>query len=683
LNQRLGGVVEQASGTRQMGSPAKMIPEASSSSFRDQSWELQRSWKAKSDERVGDRLRFAGLALLLAVATLLVYAQACQFGFVLLDDSLYVTDNVHVQAGLTLRNVAWSFTTLRDGAWVPLTWLSLMADSDLYGGHPGGFHFTNIMLHTLNTVLLFAFLTSATGQKVPSALVSGLFALHPLHVESVVWISERKDVLSTLFGLLSLLAYVRYATYRTSVNYLVVFAFFVCSLLAKQTLVTLPFVFLLLDYWPLNRISLTEPAGRLPDGTAAAREIAPGTMSIQRSAAVRLLLEKVPLLFVSAGFSVIVFIAQSREKHAVQDLNMLSLTTRFANAAVAYVAYLEKTIFPHDLAVYYPHPGNRLSSLAVFEAAAVIAAISACAVVWWRRHPYFLVGWAWYLGTLVPMIGIVQVGAQQMADRYTYFPLIGVFLGLVWTIRSLVSPFVPAGTLRARTLGVIAVIGFVVLGAMTSWQLSYWHDDVTLFTHDVASTADCAFTRNKLGCALGAAGKPHEAIEQFEWALRVDPRAVDAEYNIGVGMAQLGQLDQAVAHYRAALAISDLCAGAHNNLALVQNERGQYDEAKIHLRRAIEVNPEYADAYMNLGLVCLNSGDYAGAISNSQRALELGPRLIDCHRIIALALVAQGRPDEAISRLRYLLTISPENASARRELAHLLAGNANRPPGLR
>jgi protein O-mannosyl-transferase len=655
----------------------KMIPEAPASSVQDRSWELQRPWEAEGAGRVSERWRSFGLGLLLALATLLVYAQACQFGFVLLDDSLYVTNNVHVQTGLTLRNVAWSFTTLRDGAWIPLTWLSLMADSDLYGARPGGFHFTNVVLHTLNTVLLFAFLTRATGQKVPSALVAALFALHPLHVESVVWISERKDVLSTFFGLISLIAYVRYARGRTWVSYLVTFVFFVCSLLAKQTLVTLPCVFLLLDYWPLKRFSWAEPAACLPNGLAVASEVAAGTASARKSAFGRLLLEKVPFLFVSAGFSAITFVAQSGID-AVQNLNMLPLKIRFANVPVAYVAYLEKTFFPHDLAVYYPHPGSQLGWPAVCAAASIVATVSACAIIWSRRHPYLLVGWAWYLGTLVPMIGIVQVGSQQMADRYTYFPLIGVFLGLVWTIRSLVTPFVPAGTLRARWLQAVSLLGLAVVGAIACRQVSYWQDDLTLFTHAVASTADSPLIQDKLGCALIKVGKPREGIEHFELAARLDPRMVEPQYNLGVALAQLGQLDQAVAQYRAALAISDLHVGAHNNLGLIQNQRGQYDAAKLHFRRAIELSPDYAEAHMNLGLACLKSGDYAAAISNSEQALALKPLLLDCHRIIARALVAQGRPEAAIRRLQYAISLSPDDDAARTELQQLLAGNGTR-----
>jgi protein O-mannosyl-transferase len=265
-----------------------------------------------------------------------------------------------------------------------------------------------------------------------------------------------------------------------------------------------------------------------------------------------------------------------------------------------------------------------------------------------------------------------------MADRYTYFPLIGVFLGLVWTIRSLVTPFVPAGTLRARWLQAVSLLGLAVVGAIACRQVSYWQDDLTLFTHAVASTADSPLIQDKLGCALIKVGKPREGIEHFELAARLDPRMVEPQYNLGVALAQLGQLDQAVAQYRAALAISDLHVGAHNNLGLIQNQRGQYDAAKLHFRRAIELSPDYAEAHMNLGLACLKSGDYAAAISNSEQALALKPLLLDCHRIIARALVAQGRPEAAIRRLQYAISLSPDDDAARTELQQLLAGNGTR-----
>jgi protein O-mannosyl-transferase len=650
-----------------------MIPEVSSSSFHDQGWELQRSWNVDKKTRVGERFKLAGLALLLAVATFVVYARACQFGFALLDDPPFITGNPHVQAGLTLNSIVWSFTNARDGAWDPLTWLSLMADSDLYGEHAGGFHFTNIVFHTLNTLLLFAFLVRATGLKVPSAIVSGLFALHPLHVESVVWISERKDVLSTFFGLLALFAYAAYAKRPNWKSYLAAFAFFVLSLLSKQTLVTLPFVLLLVDYWPLDRFNSAQTAV-LATGASAAVS-APSW----RKRAGRLVLEKLPFFFVSLAFCAIAVISQI-QKHAVQEFGALPLKIRVGNAFVAYIAYLEKTFFPHDLAIYYPHPGLQLSWRSVFLAALVIAATSGVALACARRLPYLLVGWFWYLGTLVPMIGIVQIGAQQMADRYTYFPLIGIFFGSVWTVRSLLLPFVPAGSLRSRVCAAAVLVGFLILGGLASWQISYWQDDVTLFSHDVATTAPCAFTRNKLGVALAAAGKPREGIEQFERALSIDPQAVDAQYNIGVALTQLGELDQAAAHFRATLALSDEYAGAHMNLALIESQKGRLDEAKAHLRRAIQITPGYAEAYLNLGMICLNSGDTAGAISNSRRAIELDPRLIDAYRILARTLVAQGHPDEAIRWLKHALTIAPQNEAARIDLARIAPAGGPKPP---
>jgi protein O-mannosyl-transferase len=651
-----------------------MIPEAPSSAFYDRNWELQRPWLAGKDARAGDRWGTPGLCFLLAVATFLVYAQACRFGYVQIDDPIYVSNNRNVQAGLTVRTVVWSFTTFHDGDWLPLTWLSLMADSSLYGEHPGAFHFTNILLHTLNTLLLFAFLLKATGQRFPSALVAALFALHPLHVESVAWISERKDVLSTFFGLLSLLAYVRYARRRDLWSLAVCFLLFGCSLLAKQTLVTLPCVFLLLDYWPLHRLSLSRLGSSTADDAAPEPATRAGATSPRVSGAARLLLEKVPFLMVSAAFCVIVMAAQS-SKNAVQTFTTLPLPIRLANAAVAYVGYLEKTFYPHNLAVYYPHRGNQLGWSAVCVAATLIVAISACAIVWSRRHPYLFVGWAWYLGTLVPMLGIIQVGGQQMADRYTYFPSIGIFIAVVWTVRSLSSPLVPAGTSRARMLWAAALVILAALAATTCWQVACWRDDMTLLTHAIASADDNWFIRNKLGCALSEQGKTREAIEQFELAARLEPKCVDAEYNQGAMHARLGEFDQAIDHYRAALAINDGHALAHNYLGFIQGIRGQYRAAKSNIRRAIEISPDFAEAHANLGLVCLNSGDYAGAISNCQRALELQPNLTSCHCIIARALSAQGRTHEAISQLESALAIAPGDVEARNELARMLAKN--------
>ena len=651
--------------------------EPSSPGFSDRNWELQRPWTTEEKDRVGGWRRTVGLPFLLAISMVLVYAQACWFGSVSMDDSIYVTNNANVQGGLTWRNVEWSFTTFCDGNWLPLTWLSLMADRDLFGAHLGGFHLTNIALHTLNTLLLFAFLARATGQRAPSALVSALFALHPLHVESVAWIAERKDVLSIFFGLLSLLTYLRYATRGSRWSLLGCFLLFVCSLMAKQTLVTLPFVFLLLDYWPFDRIRRSEkrtPARDLEQPERAASSAPPSIFRVSR---IRLLVEKIPFLLVSAAVSAVVVVAQSRIG-AVHNFTSFPLWVRLANAAVAYVAYLGKVFFPHHLAIFYPHPGLQLSGWDVSTAVAILAAVSVCAIIWRRRHPYLLVGWAWYLGTLVPMIGIVQVGFQQMADRYTYFPLIGLFIALVWTVRSLVSPFAPVGSLRASLVRIVAVCIVALLAATTWVQIGYWRDFVTLCTHALSSTTDNAFMENQLGGALIQQGRAHEAIEHLELAARSEPPMRQPQYNLGIAFAQLGRMDQAVVHFRAALAINDGYTAAHYELGLLENDLGHYGEAQRHLRRAIEINPELVDAHMYLAIVCLNRGDDAGAISSARRALELQPGLTNCHRIIAQALERQGRSREAIGQLQDALRRFPNDAKLQDELARLLGGSNRR-----
>jgi protein O-mannosyl-transferase len=651
--------------------------EPSSPGFSDRNWELQRAWTTEEKDRVGGWRRAVGLPFLLAISTVLVYAQACWFGSVSMDDSTYVTNNANVQGGLSWRNVEWSFTTFCDGNWFPLTWLSLMADRDLFGSHLGGFHLTNIALHTLNTLLLFAFLARATGQRAPSALVSALFALHPLHVESVVWISERKDVLSIFFGLLSLLAYLRYATRGSRWSWWGCFLLFVLSLMAKQTLVTLPCVFLLLDYWPFDRLRRSEEPAPAPDLEQPEPAASPAPRSAFRVSGIRLLVEKIPFLLVSAAFSVVAVVAQSRNG-AVRTFTIFPLWVRLANAAVAYVAYLGKSFFPHNLAIFYPHPGPQLSGSDVSAAAAILAAVSVCAMIWRRRHPYLLVGWAWYLGTLVPMIGIVQVGFQQMADRYTYFPLIGLFIALVWTVRSLVSPFASASSLRAGLVRTAALSLVVVLAATTCVQIGYWRDFVTLCTHSLSSTADSAFMENQLGGALIQQGRAREAIAHLELAARSDPAMRQPQYNLGIAFAQLGRMDQAVVHFRAALAINDGYTAAHYDLGLLENDLGHYAEAKVHLRRAIEIDPQFVDAHMNLAIVCLNSGDNAGAISSARRALELQSGLTNCHRIIAQALERQGRSREAIGQLQDALRRFPNDVGLQSELARLLGGSNRR-----
>jgi Flp pilus assembly protein TadD len=612
-----------------------------------------------------ERRRDLFLAVLLFASTLLVYAQVCGFGFITVDDSAYVPGNAYVQEGLTLRSVIWSFTTFHDSNWIPLTWLSLMLDTDLYGVRPGGYHLTNVLLHAANAVLLFLALARATRNRARSAFVAALFALHPLHVESVAWVAERKDVLSTLFGLLSLLAYVRYATGAGRWSLAASVLCFVLSLLAKQTLVTLPFVFLLLDFWPLGRLgprrlSLADASG--------VRRSAPGVMQPALRPALGLVAEKVPFFAASAIFSAIVLQAQSRGG-AMMTFRGFSFAARCMNAVYVYAAYLGKTLFPQDLAVYYPHPHENLSSTAIALAAALLVAISAAAIVCIRRFPFLFVGWCWYLGTLVPMIGLVQIGTQQMADRYTYFPLIGVFLAVTW----LVPELVPAGVLRTRVLPAAALASIVLLAATTFSQVSYWHDSVTLLRHSMECTPDNSVAHEFLGSAYLSEGALSEAVDELEKAVRLAPAYAPLHRDLGAALQQLGRLDEAAAHDRAALALDERSPEAHTNLGLILYKRRQFEDAKTHYRRAIEIDPNFVPAHVDLAALCLETDDYAGAIAQSERALQLNPGLTASQVCIALALRGQGHLDEAISRLQQLVKTAPDDPIAREELARTLA----------
>lgn len=599
----------------------------------------------------GEKRRDLWLGVLLFASTVLVYAQVWNFEFVTVDDSLYVTQIPYAQDGLTLRNLRWCLTSIHDSNWIPLTRLSLMLDSLIYGLRPGGYHLTNVLLHAANTVLLFVVLVVATGARGRSAFVAALFALHPLHVESVAWVAERKDVLSIFFGLLSILAYVRYAKGAGSTRWSFAAAlfWFVLSLLSKQTLVTLPFLLLLLDFWPLGRLNLWEQAS-------------------SRSVIARLLLEKIPFFAASVAFSAAAAMAQA-QSGAMLSLNRFPLSVRWGNAVLTYVAYLWKTVYPQNLAVYYPHPGNALDWTAVGLAAGLLLAVSVAAVMGIRRYPFLFVGWCWYLGTLFPLIGIVQIGSQQMADRYTYFPLIGIFLAIAW----LVPEFVPEGPLRNRVLPAAAIACVALFAATTFSQISYWHDSVTLMRHSMDSTPDNSVAHEFLGGALLADGSYSESVTESEAAIRLSPQFAPLYVQLAAALEHLGRLDEAAEKYRAALAIDGGLLQARNQLGALLFKSGKYAEAKEQFRKELELDDHFALAHVNLALVALQTEDFAEAIAHGEKALELDPSLVVCHHYVALALRGQRRYDEAIGRLRHLLEITPDDELARQELAETQA----------
>jgi tetratricopeptide (TPR) repeat protein len=619
------------------------------------------------------------VALLLFGSTLLVYAQVWNFGYCVLDDSAYVTDNGYVQQGLTRAGVEWSFTTVHDANWIPLTWISLMLDSDLYGVRPGGYHFTNALLHAANAVLLLLAWSRATGSLFRSGFVAGLFALHPLHVESVAWIAERKDVLSIFFGLLSLLAYVRYATGASRWNLGVSWLCLVASLASKQTLVTLPFVFLLLDHWPLGRWTAAEPShapSARPAKTrgksrakAAKRE---PRISRWNRPALRLVSEKIPFFAVAAIFCGVALKAQ-RDYGAVIALQGISFPLRCMNAIYVYAAYLEKTLVPYDLAIYYPHPFGTLSWLAVGLAATLLLAVSAAAIVFICRLPFLFVGWFWYLGTLVPMIGLVQIGSQQMGDRYTYFPLIGVFLAATW----LVAEFVPAGVLRTRVLPAAAVASLLLLAATSYSQIGYWHDNITLLRHSQECTADSGAIHEFLGSAELLEGDPNEAVAELKKALAFSPNYGPVHRNLGTAYQRLGRFTEASAEYQAAIALGEQDPETYVDLGVTLFNRGQAEASKAQFLQALAIDPNSVPANYNLALACSETKDFAAAVTYGERALQLDPNLASCHVCVALALEAQGHLDESIRHMQRAVELEPNDRAARQELARMQSQQPN------
>jgi len=533
-------------------------------------------------------------ALLLALITLLVYLPVTRSGFLDYDDDDYVTHNQMVQNGLTVAGVQWAFTTAHASNWHPLTWLSHMTDCELFGLNPAAHHFVNVLFHAANSVLLFALLLRLTGALWPAAFVAALFAWHPLHVESVAWVAERKDVLSTFFALLSLLSYVRYARENRRRSLRVALVFFALGLMAKPMLVTLPCVMLLLDFWPLQRLN--------------------------GSTVQRLLVEKVPFFTLTAISCIVTFLVQ--RNMAVASLDLVPMSVRLENVPVAYVAYLSKLFWPFNLAVIYPMPSDfQLPSMKV--ALAVTLLIFVSAAIWLNRKgaPYLPVGWLWFLGTLVPVIGLVQVGAQAFADRYTYFPAIGLFLMVAFGMSDL------AGRWQISKV-VVAVLGTLILTAClarTNDQLRYWQDSEVLFRHALAVTRDNHIAHINLGVALEQEGKLDEAIAEYRAAGAITPNRYQIHHNLGDCFARQGELTKALAEYREAVRLGPREPELHNSLGIALSDLGRYDKALLEFTNAAQLDPAYPWAYFEMGRTLLKLGRDAEGIAQFREALRLDP----------------------------------------------------------
>ena len=556
----------------------------------------------------------AFVLLLLAGIVLIAYSSVGHLPFINLDDDLYITENAQVQQGLSWDSVMWAMTTLEEAFWHPLTWLSHMLDYQLFGLNPAGHHLTSLLLHLANVLLLFGVLHQMTGAVWRSALVAALFALHPLNVESVAWVAERKNVLSTFFWLLTMGAYVGYVRKPSWQRYVGMMGILVLGLMAKPMLVTLPCVLLLLDYWPLGRLGKEwkELPRRLP----------------------RLVLEKLPLFIPVAAASVLAIQAQS-QAGSLPSWEGLPLGTRVANAVLSYGLYLKKLVWPTDLAVFYPHPGNSWDIGSVALAALVLGGISLG--VWWqgRSYGYLVVGWLWYVGTLFPVSGLVQVGGHAMADRYAYIPLMGLFIMLVWGMAEMGDRV----RLRREWLVGAALCLLVALAVLTSVQLSYWRNSIILFQHALDSTADNHMAHSNLGIAFLQEDDLDDAIDHFYNAIEIQPRFAVVHSNLGIALRRKGLLDEALKHSTRAVQIDPGLAKAHNNLGIVVFQKGRVNEALQHFRKALEIKPDYATSFYNLGVVLEDLKRLEEAIESFRQALNLDPHHSQAEQHLNLLLV--------------------------------------------
>jgi len=581
------------------------------------------------------------LCLLLVVATLALYNPVNRHPFVNYDDDRYITENPHVHNGLTWRTITWAFTATEQGNWHPLTWLSHALDYQLFHQNPAGHHLTSLLIHAANAVLLFLFLMYATRRLGPSLFVAALFALHPINVESVAWVAERKNVLCTFFFFATLIAYCWYARQPDWRRYLVFAGLFVLGLMSKPMVITLPFVLLLLDYWPLGRIR-----GGRADATAAPLS--------------KLVVEKLPLIALSAASAVITMQAQ-RAGGAMRSTAQFSLAVRLENAVMAYAMYLWKMIWPSHLSPIYPHPGDSLAGWQVGTSALVLLAVTAVALKF-RARRYLLTGWLWFLGTLVPVIGLVQVGDQAMADRYAYIPLVGIFIMIAWRIADLAD---------SKQIGLVvrvipAACVLLALSFATNRQLGYWSSNYDLWTHAVAVTGRNFIAQDNLGGALLWLGKTDEAYLHFQAAAEINPLDPMSRSNLGAYLQEHGHMAEAIEKYNRVITLTSdpgLLAATYANLGAAYRKLGEDEKARTSYDQALQLNPNQYNVYLGLGELLEKQSRLDDAISNYSKAVELRPTDTG-FLLLGRALERTGRRSEALAAYQAALKLSPEMPEA-------------------
>jgi tetratricopeptide (TPR) repeat protein len=621
------------------------------------------------------------ICFVLVVMIWAVFGQTLRHEFINFDDDVYVYNNPDILKGLSTSGVRLAFTHFYVANWHPVTMLSYLSDYELSGLNPSRYHLTNVLLHMATSISLFLVLRFMTGSLWRSAFVAMLFAIHPLRVESVAWVSERKDLLGGLFFMLSLGAYTRYTKRAASAgplgrlgfgapwwrvaggSYMMVIVFFTLGLMSKVMLVTLPFVLLLLDFWPLCRFS------------PSATDLINGEQTLFRLGNVksfcRLIVEKIPLLLISAVFCGVAIWTQQKSLVLTEQL---SFPWRVGNAICSYVTYIRLTLFPAGLAVFYPHPGKSLPLWQIATSLILLIVISLAVYIMRKKRPYLAIGWLWYLGILVPVIGLMQVGDQAYADRYTYLPQIGLYILLVWLVADDFARW------RCRRLEIgTAMITLLAALMVSAWiQTSYWRNNESLWNRTLAHTAGNYTAHYNLGVALLAGqGRIEETIEHFQQALQINPGYADAHNNLGLALEKQGKIEEAIEHFRQAFQINPKHANAHDNLGIALAKQGKIEEAIEHFRQALQINPDHANAHSNLGIALTKQGKIEEAIEHFRQTLQINPDHANAHNNWGIALEKQGKIEEAIKHFRQALQINPNHASAHSNLDNALLTEKN------
>ena len=579
--------------------------------------------------------------MVLIASTLAIYWQITNHEFINYDDESYITKNLRVQTGLTFESIKWAFTTFHAGNWHPVTWLSHMLDMELYGLNPMGHHWSSLQIHLINTILLFFILQYMTGALWRSAFVAALFALHPLHVESVAWVAERKNVLSTFFWMLTMLAYVHYTTRPSLYRYLLTLLLLMLGLMAKPMLVTLPFVLLLLDYWPLERLRHQSPFN--------------------------LILEKIPFFALSA-VSVYISSLSVHRYEIVVSTELVPMQLRIANALVSYVKYIEKMIWPKNLAIFYPFP-DTLPIWQILGAGLFLASISFLVLLNLRKKPYLCMGWLWFLGTLIPVIGLKQAGLwPAMADRWAYVPLVGIFIILSWGGSDLLKKWTHKNVMPA----ILAIAVLLALTVLSFLQASHWKNSITLFENAIKVTENNCMAHNNLGIALMRDGKSNDAVFYFKKTLQIRPNFLKTLDNLGVALFQLGRFEESISYYTKALKINSENAEIHKHIAMILETQGELEKAVQHYTKALLINPELADVNYCLANALAAQKDFEKAKYQYREAIKKDSGHSNAHYNLGCILLKQKKYKEGLTHFTEAVKINHDYKQAYNHIGIIL-----------